>query len=542
MAWVFVRLKARLLANGLRGGGRRVLGTVLAAVYGAGLAVAGFAILAAAGNRPADGAVLAMLFGAALAVGWAVVPLLGFGSDETLDPARLELLPLSRRDLIVGLLAASLIGIGPVATLVALMGAVVGFAPLGPGAVLVAAAALLQLILCVTLARAVVTALSAVLRSRRGRDVRVILVALVALLPQLLRFVFIPAHATLGGLRPVANVVGWLPIALPMRALVAAGRGRVLVALGELVLSAAAVFALGWWWARSLDRMATAPEAPAPRRVARSPDGDHQARSLDGDQQADPLFGALLGWLPRNRAGAVAAREVRVSWRDPRRRVQIISTVLFPFFVMAGILARGVSHRPALVYAALLTIALGGARANNQLGMDGRAWWVHEASGADWISDLRGKNISLAFTSVPVAVVTAIILAALSGGWSQLLPVVLLAVALCGVELAIGNVVSIRAPWPVPSSRSNAWATTSGQGCLVGLISLLALLVLGVLSLPSLIAVALVPSAPGRVIIGLVSVVYGFGLWRLGSAVAVRDAGRRGPELLAVLSEGTGAR
>ncbi len=194
-----------------------------------------------------------------------------------------------------------------------------------------------------------------------------------------------------------------------------------------------------------------------------------------------------------------------------------------------------------MVYAALLTIALGGGQANNQLGMDGRAWWVHEASGADWDSDLRGKNISLACTSLPLSAIVAVILAALSGGWSQLPPVMLLGVAACEVQLAVGNVVSLRAPWAIPASRSNAWGTNTGQGCFVGLISIAALLAFGVLSLPAVIAVVVVPSTGGRVIVGLAASAYGYGLWRLGTKIAARDGYRRGPELLAKMSEGTGA-
>lgn len=538
MAWVFVKLKARLIANGLHAGTQRVIGMVVAAIYGFGLAIAGFAVLVAAGNNShADGPVIAVLFGAGLTVAWAILPLLGFGSDETLDPTRLELLPLGRRDLMTGLLAASLVGIGPFATVIALAGGIVGFSPLGTGAVLVVAAVVVQVLVCITLSRAVVTALTATLRSRKGRDVRVILVALVALLPEVLRFVFLPANSSLKSLRPAANVLGWTPVALPMRAMVAASHGRILVSLGELALGGLAVVALGWWWSRSLARIATSPEAAATRRatVAPVPSGAEPAG------HADPLFGSLLAWLPRTRTGAVAAREVRTSWRDPRRRVQLISTALLPFLVMAGILAQGVAHRPALVYAALLTIALGGARANNQLGMDGRAWWAHEASGADWAADIRGKNLSLVVTTLPLVAMVAVILAVLGDGWSQLLPVLLLAAALCGVQLAIGNVVSVRAPWAVPASRNNAFATNSGQGCFAGLIGVLGLVVLGVLSVPGIIAILLVPSAAGRIVVGVVSLAYGYGLWRLGSSIAVRDGNRRGPELLATLSQGSAA-
>ncbi|HEX3425301.1 MAG TPA: hypothetical protein VHT30_04160 [Acidimicrobiales bacterium] len=538
MAWVFVRLKARLLANGLRAGAQRVIGTVLGAIYGAAMAAGGFAALAVAGGRRQDGPIIAVLLGATLVVGWAIVPILGFGSDETLDPSRLELLPLGRRDLMTGLLAASVVGIGPIATLIALSGAVVGFAPAGPGAVLVVAAVVIQVLICLAVSRAVVTALSAWLRSRRGRDLRVLILPLVALLPQLLRFIYVPKKATFASFQPLANVVGWVPAVLPMRALAAASQERLAVAGAELVVSVAALAALCWWWARSLERIGTSAEAAARHetRGTPSPAGDSARRF------ADPLFGFLWAWLPRSRTGAVAAREARVSWRDPRRRVQTVSTVVFPFFVLAGVMAKGVAHRPSLVYAALAAIALGGARVTNQLGMDGRAWWVHEASGADWESDLRGKNLGLALTSLPITAVTAIVLAALSDGWSQLIPVLLLAGAICEVQLAIGNVVSVRAPWGVPESRSNAFASNTGQGCFASLLTLAAMAGLGVLSIPGIAAVILVPSVAGRVVIGAAGLAYGYGWWRLGCSLAVGMGNRRGPEVLAALGQATSAR
>ena len=555
MAWVFVRLKARLMANGLRGGGQRMVGTVVAAIYGALLALGGFAVLAVAGTRSRDGPVTAMLVAAVLVVGWAVVPILGFGSDETLDPSRLQLLPLRRRDLMLGLLAASCFGIGPIATLIVLSGAVVGFAPLGIGAVIVALAAVVQLAVCIALARALVTAMSGWLRSRKGRDLRILIVPLLVLAPQLLRFVNLPRHSTLGSLRPLTSAAGWVPALFPMRALVAASHGRLAVAMVELAGGPATVALLCWWWARSLDRIATVADAPATRPVNRtgaaapataagSPATTTAAAAMSAGRPAtrDPLFGAALAWLPRTRTGAVAAREFRVNWRDPRRRVQTISTVVFPFFVVVSFLRRGIGHQPGLAYAALLAIGLGGPRVNNQLGMDGRAWWVHEANGADWRSDLTGKNIGVSLTSLPIAIVLATVLAAVSGGWSQLPAVVTLAVALEEVELAIGNVMSVRAPFGVPESRSNAFASNTGQGCIAGLLMLLSLAVAGLLCAPGIIAVVVVPSGVGRAVIGLAAMACGYLLWRLGLSIAVRVGNRRGPEVLESLGAGAAAR
>ena len=94
----FVRLKLRLLRNGLRGPGTRVFGFVLGLVFGFWMAAAGFLWFLLAGLEPrADiGLVTVVFTGSAIVLGWVLLPLLFFGVDETLDPARLTLFPLTR--------------------------------------------------------------------------------------------------------------------------------------------------------------------------------------------------------------------------------------------------------------------------------------------------------------------------------------------------------------------------------------------------------------------------------------------------------------
>jgi hypothetical protein len=81
---------------------------------------------------------------------------------------------------VVGLSVASLVGIAPLATVVRLLGVPAGFAPLGPGLLLVLGGTVAELALCVVGARTLVTWLSPRLRSRRGRDVTALLGASVA--------------------------------------------------------------------------------------------------------------------------------------------------------------------------------------------------------------------------------------------------------------------------------------------------------------------------------------------------------------------------
>ena len=178
MARVFLRLKLRLLANGLGASKGRQVGVAVGAVFGLVLGVAGYGALASLHGNPraTDGAVIA--FGGVM-VGWVVLPLLAFGTDDTLDPSRLVLLPLTRGQLLVGLLVASAVGVAPLATLGALLGV---FAGLGGGegvALVTAVAVALELLLCIAGSRAVTTALSGWTRSRRGRDFSVVATAVV---------------------------------------------------------------------------------------------------------------------------------------------------------------------------------------------------------------------------------------------------------------------------------------------------------------------------------------------------------------------------
>src|SRR4051812_36582622 len=58
-------------------------------------------------------------------VSWVLAPLVAFGIDETVDPAKFALLPLTTGTLQRGLLVASLVGYLPVANALLLIGAAV---------------------------------------------------------------------------------------------------------------------------------------------------------------------------------------------------------------------------------------------------------------------------------------------------------------------------------------------------------------------------------------------------------------------------------
>ncbi|MER6591667.1 ABC transporter permease, partial [Micromonospora purpureochromogenes] len=155
----FVRLKLRVMGNNFRGQGWRLAMFVIGVLVGLWFAAGGFLALAAPGfaDEPRYALLTAAFGGGLLVLGWLLLPLVFFGVDETLDPARFALLPLPRRTLVAGLFAAALVSVPVLAVLLAVSGLVVTAAALGGWAAgLVAAVGVVAgLLLCVAASRAV---------------------------------------------------------------------------------------------------------------------------------------------------------------------------------------------------------------------------------------------------------------------------------------------------------------------------------------------------------------------------------------------------
>jgi ABC-2 type transport system permease protein len=175
MARILVRLKLRLLLGALRSSGSAKASFIVSTIFAAVVAIGVFAGLAALRGHSASADLATVVF-TVFAFGWLVLPLLAFGLDSTLDPATLALYPLRTRQLAVGLLAASCAGAWPLANLIGLLGVTVGLASGAFGVVVAVLATALQVLFCIILARFVTTALAGLLRSRRGRDLAVLLV------------------------------------------------------------------------------------------------------------------------------------------------------------------------------------------------------------------------------------------------------------------------------------------------------------------------------------------------------------------------------
>lgn len=526
-----MRLRLALLRGALRSGpgstGRRV-GLAVGAVLGAFLAVAastGLAASAGHGRQPED---LAVLLFTGLLVGWVVLPVLTFAGDDLLDPGKLALLPLSRRQLLVVMGVGALVGVAPVATTVAALGLLPATGH-GPASYAVAlASVVLLLALCVSASRATAAALSGLLRSRRGRDLGVALAALVGISVQLVN-PLVQVVVRRGGadqevLQGLAQPLRWTPPGL-----LATAPGRSLpLALASLLAVAAVVGVLLVLWERSVRRSLERPDASGPRR-----------------RRSTALAPRLLP-LPPGRVGAVAAKDLRYLGREPRRTVAMVFSVLVPLLAVLGpgLVSTG-GLAPGFVFAVVGLGLFAGLSGANRFGLDGTATWLLLSSATDARDarrDLLGGDLATAVVSVPAALLLAVVLAGLTGGWQHVAPALGLALGLLGIVLGLADLLAVTAAYPVPESQSafGGGGGSAGQGCAAGLLTVGAMLAAVLLALPmlGLLLPALLSgqgTAWGLALLAL-GPAYGLAVGAALRRAAARRWAQRAPEVLHVLA------
>jgi ABC-2 type transport system permease protein len=539
VAAVFARLKLRMLRNGLRGQAWRVGLFVVGCLFGLWFAAMGFILFALPALDPTgpnhdDIAVIVLaLGGGALVLGWLLLPLVFFGVDETLDPARFALLPLPPRTLVAGLLTAGLVGVPALATAVATAGSVVTAAADG-GALAAAVQAVgvtAGLFLCLTASRALTSAFAGMLRSRRMRDLAAILLALLAALigPLQIAAIAVFENAELDRVSDVARVVAWTPFGAPYTVGLDVAAGRPLVAVAKLAGTAVILAGLLRWWSRSLESaMVGAATSSGGAGVKSRPMGGPVAQ----------LFPWAVRWAPRNRFGALVAREFRYWWRDARRRASVITIAMVGVFVpvmlnFGGPMLNGEppTASPVMASASMLMVGtLAALSLANQFGYDGSAYAAHVVVGVRGRVELQTRVVAYSLFIVPLLVAIAVLLSVLLGQ-PGLLPAMLGGLAAAyGTGLAVNLLVSVLGAYALPET-SNPFAINTGAGVAKSLLSFVALIGSVAASAPFLAVSVLLDDAWTPVALPL-GLAYGVGAAVLGCYIAGDVLDRRVPELL----------
>jgi ABC-2 type transport system permease protein len=528
MVGVFASLKWRLVTSRLRAttGATRVWMIVLAVVLVAlvGLVTFGIGSLRVVPEFAVP--ILISLFTLQV-VGWVLTPLLAFGVDETVDPARFALLPLRPQTLQRGLLATSLIGYLPLANMVVLLGAAVALGV--PWSVFPVAlvCVILQMLLCVVLSRAASTSMSALMSSRRGRDLGMALglVIFVAYLGFVTLLNGDPAEgsAVQAGVSGAAAILRWTPpgalASLPSLVATEQWGAAALAA----IIALAALGLAWWWWSTALQRSLTS----VPSTTAGS--------SPAGRGHADTAVGVGVGGT----AKVVAGRDRVLVWRDPMRRMPwlmlIVLTVAWPFLVVQG-------H--GAVFAVVFGAVLCGAQAGNQYGVEGSGLWLHLQIITDR-ARARGEVIGHAVAALipgTVVVLFAIaVLAVVRSDYDKIPAAIGVCLAALLGSTATASYLYARLPYAQPQSRKSLFdSSVPGQKGRTAAASL-GLIGGGLLvALPA--AAAVVLSLTVSPIWGWVALVIGpvcglFTLWIAARMTADRYLDQA-PEIFAMVSAG----
>ncbi|WP_369145803.1 transporter [Streptomyces sp. R44] len=526
---VFVRLKLSLLKNGLRQSGGRTAAYILSIVFGA-LFAAGIVLTFVLMRGNADADTVAILLIGALALAWTVMPLFIPSGDETLDPSRLVMLPLQPRPLVRALLVASLVGVGPVLTLVLALGAVLSVAHGAAGTVLAVLAVPLAAVTCVALSRAVAAANVRLLTSRKGRDLALLSGLVIAVGMQFVNFAAqrLGQAGGLESLEPATAVVGWLPPAAAIGAVDAASQGDYAVAAARLLLTAAALVGLLYWWQRSLVRLMVEPDGST---IGAAPDAGAQDKSAGS--------GLLARILPAGRTGTVMERALRYIWRDPKTKAAWVTSLAIGLIVPLFNAFQGAGS----VYFACFASGMLGMLMYNQFGQDSSAFWMVAqtiSTAADAYAELRARAMALLMITLPFTVLVTALTAGVLGDWAKLPEALGLSLGLLGAMVGTGAVTSASFPYSIPQD-SGYKNVAPGQGGLAWMSIMGGMLAAGVLCSPLIGATIYLHVSDRQSLLWLLlpaGLLYGALLVLAGLKLAAPRTAKRLPEILASVSKG----
>lgn len=460
-----VRLRLLMLGNSLRRSVWQIVGLVAALLYGSSVFLAVLMGLSYLGRKDVElaGTILVVV-GSLVALAWWFLPLVAFGVDGALDPHRLAVYGIRRRDLLLGIGLSGVVGIPGLVTLLGSVGTALVWVR-SPAAFLAAVVcAPLAVTTCVVGSRATTTLLAPLRVSRRFREVAGIVVFLpvIALVPAL-SWASEQLDTDRLTVTQLGGILGWLPFgavwAVP--GTIAAGRPGEALARFAVAVLVLVVLVGAWAWAH--ERQVSAPVRG----------GQHGSRGRGL---------GLLGRLPATPAWGVAARCLVYWVRDPRYASSLAVVPLLPFLL--GFLDRG----DGLVLLSLgpLTAFLVGWIISADVAYDHSAFWLHVTSGVSGRADRAGRAGAAGIIGLPVTVALAVGSAVYTGRVDDL-PAVLgltLAVLLCA--LGLSSVVSARFVYPVPRPGEGPFATPQGSAVASLVTQGVGWLVLLVLVLPTL--------------------------------------------------------
>jgi len=518
---LIVGLKWQLLRNGLRRSTPQLVGLVLGGLYGLGVLSVG--VTALVGLRFAatsdTARIIVTIGGSGLTLGWALFPIFSHGVDDTLDPVRFATFAVPRRQLVLGMLVASLVGVPAAVTSILALATVFTWSRSVLALVVALVAVVVAVLTCVALSRVTSTAFSALSRHRKGKERISIAVLMLSAGLGVVGSSMINRLSTPGLLAQVADVLGWTPLGLAWSAPADIVAGATVSGLVRLMLAAIVLVASLVAWDHLL---CSALENP-------------HVSSGDRSSNAD----AGLVWfarLPNTPTGAVAARSIGSWRRDPRYLSSIGLMLLLPLGLLIPPITGG-----SLLWSLLMSPVAGfllGWSMHNDVAYDGTAFWLHVATGVSGRADRLGRLVPTLLSALFLLPAYASLGCALNGRWGLWPALLGIGLGLLLTGFGVASVMSALQPYPVPGPGENPFGAPPGSSALKVVLQAAAGAAVFLINIPLMvlgIAAFGGNTRMGWLCLGL-AVVSGSWQVALGTWWGARIYERRAPELLAELS------
>jgi len=466
-----------------------------------------------------------------VAIGWAALPVLIAGGDDTLDPRRFAPLGVKVSTIMPGLFVAALITLPTL--FFAFLWLTLASSWFTEGAAIGAlglVGAAVQTVSCVALAKVTASWAARVFANRRARAVALIATGLVVAATA-----YVAWRALSTGLEKffeenfdrVIDAAAATPIVSALTAPASAAAGEWASAWWRLGMAVAWTAVLVLAWRASVGLALVTP-------VYRSAGARGRSDRIVRAGRANPLL------LRSDRIGPAAAVYARVAraWRsDPRYVTGLVSVVVMPAaFVAIIIPAFDLDPRWALAAPFVMATSVGWGR-HNDIAYDSSAVWMDVVAGRRGKDVMRGRFTTVVVWALPLVILVALLTGGWSGHWELAPPVTGAAVGALGVSLGVAAVTSVLLPYRVPAPGENPFGAEVGSvgAGLVGQLasSAATLLLLPFVIVPCVLAI----TVDSRW--GVVATVGGLGLGAVGFVYGVLVAGRlydkRAGKLLAAI-------
>lgn len=417
---------------------------------------------------------------------WLILPLLQFSINEGLDVSKLSIYPVTRPEIMAGLLLSTFLDIPTLFILLLFAGIGIGWAisPLQIALIVITLA--LMYIHIVSLSQLFLSSLLGLLKSRQWRDATIIVASLIGFSISILSQIFTRfGHADPGAAgTAITNFINFdigaylqfLPPGMAGRAITAIYSGSYGVAalwIGTLAITALIII---WGWSAVLVKALSSSEEGGSTRRA-------QADTSKKVQHEIAISSTRLsqGWIPEPIL-AIFQKDMIYFWRDPQYKRVLISGIYFIALQILSTLQHQFGASNVFLYLAVFSLVL--SFSMSAFGYEGDAISTLALFPIRPWQLLAGKNLAVFVLGSTEAVILIGVQAVVGKSFSLAGYSLIQTISLILIALGIGNISAIFFPTRVVAGGIGRQQSDAGSSFTNVIARLGAFLCAIVLSLP----------------------------------------------------------